>query len=52
MKSVAGKISEKWNKLKEKLEEKYSDLTKEGVLVPVSKEDNWFDRLPQQRGKN
>lgn len=52
MKSVADKISAKWNKLKEKLEQKYSDLTGEGVLVPVNKEDNWLDRLHQERGKN
>lgn len=52
MKSVIGKISKKWNKLKEKLEQKYSELTGECVLVPVSKEDNWLDRLQQQRGKN
>lgn len=45
MKSLAGKISKKWNKLREKLEEKYSGLTKERALIPVNNENDWLGRL-------
>lgn len=51
MKSLAGKISKKWQQLKERLEEKDTNLAKEGSLIPVNNENDWLDRLKHQRAQ-